>query len=328
MQRREFISLVGGAAVSPFWAMAARSENAKTWRIGVLDTTSAKLNAANIDAFRDALRALGYVEGQNLAIEYRSADGRPDRFADLAAELVRLEVDLIVTRGTPAARAARKATGTIPIVMAAIGEPVATGMVASLAHPGGNVTGLSAFVTELTGKRVEILRELVPKVSRIALLDNMTNGSVPAQWEATKKAAAALGIQTLLCDVRKLEEIEPAVNAALAQQIDALSVGNDAVVIANRGQVIALAAQRRLPAIYATREFVDAGGLISYATNYPDLYRRAASYVDRIFKGARPAELPVEQPAKFELVINLKAARAIALDVPTALLARADEVIE
>jgi putative ABC transport system substrate-binding protein len=326
MKRREFILALGGAAA---WPLAAPAQQAgKVWRIGMLETTSIALNAANVNAFRQALRQLGYIEGTNLAIEYRSGEGRIDRFPQFAAEMVRLKVDLIVTRGTPAARAAKNATATIPIVMAAIGEPVETGMVVSLAHPGGNVTGLSAFVTELTAKRIEIMREIAPRISRIALLDNMSNGSVPAQWEELKTAALALGIQPQLLDVRKPDDIEPAFAAAVAQQADALAVGNDSVVIANRVRVAALAERHRLPAIYATREFVDVGGLLSYASHYPDLYRRAASYADKIFKGAKPADLPVEQPSKFELVINLKTAKALGITIPPTLLARADEVIE
>jgi ABC-type uncharacterized transport system substrate-binding protein len=330
MRRRELIVSVGGAlAASVFRPQFVHAQaTARTWRVGMLDTTAATLNAANLDAFKQGLRQLGYVEGQNLAIEYRSGEGRIERFPQLAAELVALKVDVIVTRGTPAALAAKKATATIPIVMAAIGEPVETGMVVSLARPGGNVTGLSAFVTELTAKRVEIMREIVPQLSRMALLDNMGNASVPPQWDEMKRAAHALAVQPQLYDIRKPEDIEPAFNAAIAARIDALSIGNDSVVIANRVRIAELAARHRLPAIYATREFVDAGGLLSYAPHYPDLYRRAATYVDKIFKGANPGVLPVEQPTKFEIVVNLKVARALGLTLPLTLLARADDVIE
>ena len=329
MKRRELVALIGGAAASSLsWSLAARAQPGKVWRIGMLDTTSAQLNAPNLDAFRRGLRQLGYVEGQNLAIDYRSADGRLDRIPELAAELVRRNVDIIVTRGTPSALAAKNATATIPIVMAAIGEPVETGLVASLARPGGNVTGLSAFVTELVAKRVELLREVIPRIARLALLDNMSNRSVPPQWEETKRAAGALGIVPQLLDVRKPEDLERAFDAAVAQRADALTVGNDSVVIASRRRVAELAEKFRLPAIYATREFVDSGGLLSYAAHYPDLYRRAATYVDKIFKGEKPADLPVEQPTKFEMVVSLKAAKAIGLEFPPLLLARADEVIE
>ena len=327
IKRRKFLTLCGGAVLA--WPLAVRAQPmAKVWHVGMLETTAATLNATNLDAFKQALRQLGYIEGQNLIVEYRSGDGHIERFPQLAAELVRLNVDIIITRGTPAALAAKKATATIPIVMAAIGEPVETGMVASLARPGGNVTGLSAFVTELTAKRIEIMREVIPQLSRMALIDNMANRSVPAQWDETKRAAFALGIQPQLYDVRKAEDIERAFSSAIAQRVNALSVGNDSVVIANRIQVVQLAAKHRLPAIYATRDFVDAGGLLSYAAHYPDLYRRAAAYVDKIFKGAKPADLPVEQPTKFEIVVNLKAASALGLTVPSTLLARADEVIE
>jgi putative ABC transport system substrate-binding protein len=242
--------------------------------------------------------------------------------------MVRLKVDVIVTRGTPAALAAKNATATIPIVMAASGEPVGTGMVGSFAQLGGNVTGLSAFVTELTAKRIEIMREIVPKIVRMAMIDNMGNSSVPPQWDEMKRATLAFGIQPQVYDVRKPEDIGPAFDAAIAQQADTLTVGNDSVFIASRLRVVELAAKHRLPAIYATREFVEAGGLLSYAAHYPDLYRRAASYVDKIFKGAKAGDLPVEQPTKLELVINIKTAKALGLDVPFHLQQRADKMIE
>jgi len=330
MRRREFMAVIGGgAAAASLPVRRARAQAAgRTWRVGMLDPSPAALNTANLDAFKQTLRQLGYVEGQNLVIEFRSGEGRIERFPQLAAELLHLRVDVIVTRGTPAALAAKRATTTIPIVMAAIGEPVETGMVASLSRPGGNVTGLSAFTTELTAKRVEIMREVLPALARIAMVDNMGNSSVPPQWDETKRAALALGIAPRLYDVRKPEDIEPAFDAVIAQRTDAVSVGNDSVVLANRARIVELAAKHRLPTIYATREFVDAGGLLSYAPHYPDLYRRAASFVDRILKGAKPGDLPVEQPSKFEIVVNLKAARALDLTLPLTLLARADEVLE
>jgi ABC-type uncharacterized transport system substrate-binding protein len=326
MRRREFITLLAGAAS---WPLGARAQQpGKVWRIGMLDTTPEALNAANIDAFLQAMRQLGYTRGQNLIIDYRSPDGRIERFPELAAEMVRLNVDLIVTRGTPTVLAVKNATTTIPIVMAASGEPVGTGIVASLARPGGNVTGLSAFVTDLVAKRVELLREVIPRLARIALLDNMGNRSVPPQWEALKTAARSLGIESQLLDVRKPEDIGRAFEAAKTWRADALAVGNDSVVIASRRQIAELAVKHRLPGVYATREFVDSGGLLSYAAHYPDLYRRAATYVDKIFKGAKPADLPIEQPTRLELVINLKTAKAIDLEIPPIVLARADEVIE
>ena len=327
MRRRDFIRAVAGSAVA--WPMGATAQQtSKVWRVGMLETTSQTLNAPNLNAFRRRLQELGYVEGQNLIIEYRSGEGRIERFSELAAEMVRLKVDIIVTRGTPAALAAKNATATIPIVMAAIAEPVGTGMVASLARPGGNVTGLSAIVNELAAKRIEIMREIVPKISRMAMIDNMGNASVPAAWDEMKRATLAFGIQPQLYDVRKPEDIGPAFDTAIAQQADALTVGNDSVVIASRLQVVELAGKHHLPAIYASREFVDAGGFLSYAAHYPDLYRRAASYVDKIFRGAKAGDLPVEQPTKLELVINIKTAKALGLDVPFHLQQRADEMVE
>jgi putative tryptophan/tyrosine transport system substrate-binding protein len=327
MRRRDFIKGTVGAVTA--WPFAVRAQQAdKVWRVGMLDTAPANLNAVNIDAFRDALSRLGYVGGRNVAIEYRSAEGHIDRFPKLAAELIGLRVDILVTRGTPATIAAKNATSTIPIVMAAIGEPVGTGAVASLARPGGNVTGLSAFVTELTAKRIEIMHDLIPRISRIALLDNLENASVPPQWNELKRASLAFGIQPLLCEVKRPDDIELAFKKAVDERVDALSVGNDSVVIASRQRIAELAAKDRLPAIYASREFVEVGGLISYAANYTDLYRRAAIFVDKIFKGTHPGELPVEQPTTFELVINLRAAKALGLSIPPALLSRADQVIE
>jgi putative ABC transport system substrate-binding protein len=324
--RRTFLAALAGAAALPYAARAQQS--GKVWRVGMLDTTSATLNAKNVDAFKASMRALGYVEGQNLIIDYRSADGRLERLPALAAELIGLKCDIIVTRGTPPAQAAKAATRTVPIVMASIAEPVETGLIESLARPGGNITGLSAFVTQLAQKRIELLKELAPQIARIGYLTNISNASVPAQWDETKLAAQALGLQALMFDVRKPEDIAPSFEAAIVKRINAFTVSNDSVLMASRRAVTELAARHRLPTVYASREYIDAGGLISYAAHYPDLYRRAASYVDRILKGAKPADLPVEQPTKLEIVVNLKAAKALGLTVPPTLLARADEVIE
>jgi putative ABC transport system substrate-binding protein len=311
------------------WPLAARAQQpAKIYRIGILETVSSSLNVKNIDALRRGLRELGYVENQNYILEYRSADGDGARFPLLADELVRLHVDLIVTRGTPAAQAAKNATETIPIVMAAIGEPLGVGVVASLARPGGNVTGLSAFVTELAGKRVELVKELRPGSSTAALLHNMGNPVVPPQWEETKKAAQALGIKAVLLDVRSSDDIPRAFETANAQHVDTLLVGIDALIQENRQLIADLAAKHRLAAIYASKEFVDIGGLMAYGVSYPDLYFRSATFIDKIFRGAKPGDLPVEQPTKLELIVNLKAAKALDLSVPAALLARADDVIE
>jgi putative ABC transport system substrate-binding protein len=326
MKRRDFIALAGGAAALPFAARAQQS--GKVWRVGVLDTVPAAHNARNIEAFRGAMRSLGYVEGQNLVIEYRSPEGRLERLPGLAAELVRLRCDAIVARSTPLALAARDAGPSIPIVMSAVAEPVETGLVASLSRPGGTVTGLSSFVTQLAQKRIELLKELTPRMARIGFLGNMSNTSNPAQWDEIKSAAQSLAVGALMFDVRKPEDIGPSFEAAVVKKVDALTTANDTVLMASRQLVTDLAARHRLPMIYASREFVDAGGLIAYAAHYPDLYRRAASYVDRIFKGVKPSDLPVEQPTRLEIVVNLRAARALGLDVPPSLLARADEVIE
>jgi putative ABC transport system substrate-binding protein len=324
MKRREFITLLGGAAT---WPLTARAQQAtKSYRIGMLETISPALNAAHLDAFRKGLRQLGYVEGKNYVIEYRSADGRADRFPGLAAELVRLGVDVIVARGTPAAVAAKNATETIPVIMASVGEPLL--IVDSLARPGRNVTGLSAFVNEMTSKRLELIKELAPATSRIALFANMSNPVAPPQWEETKAAARSLGIQAELLDVRSQDDVSRGFELAVARHVNALLVAFDGLFQANAGMITELAARNRLPAIYVGREFIEAGGLMTYGVSFPHLYFRAATYVDRIFKGAKPADLPVEQPTKFELIINLKAAKAIGLTIPESFLARADEVIE
>jgi putative tryptophan/tyrosine transport system substrate-binding protein len=326
MRRREFMLAVGGAAT---WPLAARAQQpGKIWRIGMLETISPGLNAKNIEALQRGLRELGYVENQNYVLEYRSADGDAERFPAFADELVRLRVDLIVTRGTPAARAAKNATESIPIVMAAIGEPLGTGVVASLARPGGNVTGLSGFVTELAGKRVELLKELRPTTSIAAFFSNMANPVVPPQWEETQKAARALGIEVSLLDVRSTDDIPAAFETAVARRAEALLVGIEAVVQANRQLIADLAAKHRLLSIYPSREFVEAGGLMAYGVSYPDLYFRSARLIDRIFRGAKAGDLPVEQPTKLELIVNLGAAKALGITIPPILITRADEVIE
>jgi putative ABC transport system substrate-binding protein len=323
MRRREFIALLGGAVA--IWPLCTRAQQArKIYRIGILEALPAERNAANLDGLRKGLRDLGYVEGRNLVIEYRSADGRAERFPDLASELVRLKVDLIVTRGTPATKAAQNATGTIPVVMATVGGPGA--IVASFARPAGNITGVITFSTELSAKRVELLKELVPSLSRVALLHNMGNPAVPPEWEETKTAARALGLQAELLDVRSQSDLDRALERA--QHVDALVIGADGLTQMYQQTILDFVARNRLPAVYPAREFVEAGGLIAYAVNYPDLYFRLASFVDKIFKGAQPGELPVEQPTKFELVINSKTAKVLGLEIPPTLLARADEVIE
>jgi len=325
INRRAFlVGLVGAGFAGPLTLEAQRPE--KLYRIGMVDRTSIEINAANVQGFRRGLRELGYVEGESFVIEYRSADGQDRQFPGLASELVRLRVDLILTRGTPAALAAKNATGTIPVVIIGVGDPVGQGLVASLAHPGGNVTGLSAAVTEIYPKRVQLLRELVPRAARIAGLFNMSNPALPAQWKEIERAARSLDIEPYLLDVRKPEDLEPAFNAATRQRSDALIVGLDTLTQAHQWVIVDLAAKHRLPAIYASTEF--ARGLVAYGVNYPEMYRRAARFAHKIFRGARPADLPVEEPTAFELVINLKTARALGLTIPQSLLVRADHVIE
>jgi len=325
IRRRDFIALLGGAAA---WPLAARAQQPKVYRIGLLETVSVTLNSANYNALRQGLRELGYVEGQNLVIDYRSADGRAGRFPDLATELVRRNVDLMITRGTLAALAAKNATATIPVVMTASGDPFGTHLVASLARPGGNLTGLSSAVRDLYGKRVEMLKEMMPAAAVIAGFFNLSNPVSPLEWKEAETATQLIGLRPLLFDVRNVDDIHRAFDAASRERNMALVIGLDTVTQEHRKMITELAAKHRLPAIYAAREFINAGGLALYGVSYPDLYRRAATYVDRIFKGAKPADLSVEQPTRFELVINLKTAKALGLTVPDTLLARADEVIE
>jgi putative ABC transport system substrate-binding protein len=325
--RRQLVIVFGASALAAPLASFAQAQG-KVWRIGVLETTSATLNAANLAAFRQGMRELGYVEGRNLIIEYRSADGYGERFANLAAELVALQVDLLVTRGTLAALAAKNATRTIPVVMANAGDPVDSGLVTSLARPGGNVTGLSSVTVDLETKRFGLLRELVPGSTRIAALYIMQNPNNREQWKEIETAARSVGVQPQLLDVRKPEDLGPAFDAAIRQRADGLIVGGDGLMQVNRKLIAELAAKHRLPTIYRSMEFIEAGGLMAYGPSYPDLYRRAATYVDRIFKGAKPGDLPVEEPTKFELIINLKTAKALGLAIPAPLLLRADEVIK
>jgi len=325
MKRREFVIGFGGAAA--LWPFPMRAQQGgKVYRIGILETIPAERNAANLDGLRKGLRNLGYVEGRNLLIEYRSADGRAERFPELASELVRLKVDLIVTRGTPATRAVQNATGTIPVVMATMPSPGA--IVPSFARPGRNITGMITFSTELSAKRVEILKELVPGLSRVALLHNMSNPAVPPEWEETKMAARALGLEAELLDVRSQDDLGPAFERAVGQHVDGLVVGADGLTQMHKQTIIDFVNRNGLPAVYPAREFVEAGGLIAYAVNYPDMYFRLATFIDKIFKGAKPGELPVEQPTRFELVINLRTAKALGITIPQAILVRAGEVIE
>ena len=283
--------------------------------------------AARVDGFRQGLRELGYVEGKNIIIEWRSADLKPERRSEIAAELVRLKVDLIVSAGPTITRTLREATTTIPIIMAQDTDPVGSGFVASLAKPGGNITGLSALSPEMSGKQLELMKEIIPKLSRVAVIGNSTNPGDAQVLRETVLAAGAYEIYLRYLDVQDAKDIEPVLRAAAKGRADALMVLGNPILNLKRQQVVDLAAKLRLPAAYARPEYVEAGGLMTYGTNYPELFRRAATYVDKILKGAQPADLPVEQPKKFEFIINLKAAKQIGLTIPPNVLARADRVI-
>jgi putative tryptophan/tyrosine transport system substrate-binding protein len=327
IERRKFLATIGGAAAA--WPLAARAQQpAKVARIGFLGNSTAELEANLVGPFRDGLRALGYEEGRNIVIEYRWAEGKYEHFPALTAELIALKVDVIVTAGTPASLAVKKATTTIPLVMVAVGDPVATGLVASLARPGGNITGLTSISSEMEGKRLELLREVVPKISHIAVLWNAASPIQVIEEGEVRAAAQVLGIKMLSLGVRNREEIDDAFATIIRERPDALLVLADRLFLHHRTRIMDFAAQERLPGVHAYRELVEAGGLMSYGPSYADMHRRAATYVDKILKGAKPADLPVQRPVKFELVINLKAAKALGLEVPPALLGRADEVIE
>jgi putative tryptophan/tyrosine transport system substrate-binding protein len=327
MDRRGFIgAVIGGLLAAPLGAKAQRAGTPH--RIGVLEVLEAGSNVANLNAFRERLRELGYVEGQNLVIEYRSADSRPERFADLAIELVQLKTEVIVTNGDAAASAARRATRTTPIVMASSFDPVGAGVVASLARPAGNVTGFHFWASpKLGGQRLELLKELVPSVSRVAVLWNSGNIYSHLVVKETEMIASALGIQLQRLDVNRSWDLERAFEAAMLGQVDALMTVDDYLTVTDRVRIVEFAAMSRLPAIYGLREFVDAGGLIAYGTDRRDLFHRSATYVHRILRGTRPADLPVEPPTKFELVINLKTANALDLTIPKSVLVRADELV-
>ena len=300
----------------------------KIYRIGVLINGSASVSAKRTEALRQRLRDLGYVEGTNIALEYRWDEGKQDRLPELAAELVRGKVDVIVTHGA-GGRAAKRATTTIPIVVAIVADPIGTGLVASLARPGGNVTGLSIVSTEgFAGKWLQLLKEAVPKLSRVAVLWNRANPGVASQVHEIEAAARTLGVRLQLLEFRGADQVESALTAMATTRPDGLIVPTDTAVNQQRARIIAFAAKNRLPTIYAARETVEVGGLMTYAASQIDLWRRAADYVDKILKGAKPADLPMEQPTTFELVINLKTAKALGLTIPPSLLGRADEVIQ
>ena len=313
------VVLIAGAAPSP--------AQSRIYRIGALETRSSTLNAANVAAFRQGLRELGYREGQDYEYVYRSSDGHDDRFPGLASELARMNVDVIVTRGTPAALAAKNVRPIVPVVMAASADPVGTGIVTSLAHPGGNVTGLSSALTEAYGKRVELLKDLVPGLARIAAIFNMGNPVIPPQWEIVATTARSLGLEAQLLDVRRPEDLPAAFDRAVRGNAQALVVGLDGVTQANLRPIAEFATRQRLPSVYAEKAYAKVGGLIGYGASDVEMYRRAAVFVDKILKGARPGDLPVEEPNEFELVINLRTAAAIGLGIPQTLMMRANELI-
>jgi len=325
MDRRAFIgTFVGGLFPAP---LAARAQPAKLPTIGFLGPSTPSLDSHRVGAFVQRLRELGWIEGRNVAIEYRWGEGRIERLAELAAEFVRLKVDVIVTSGTQQVVAAKQATSVIPIVFAAAGDPVGTGLVASLARPGGNVTGLSIQATDLAAKRLGLLREVVPGLRRLAIMANSDQRAPVVEMREVQATARTLGLEVVTSEIRRLEDIAPAFEA-LKGRAEALYVCNDPLVTTNRISINTLAFGLRLPAMYNVREFVEAGGLMSYGPSFLDLYRRTADLVDKILRGVKPADIPVEQPTKFELAINLKTAKALGLTIPPSLLQRADQVIE
>ena len=325
IRRREFIFTLGGAAAT--WPLAARGQQSgKLPTIGFL-AANPSIESQRVAAFIQRLRELAWIDGRNLAIEYRWAEGRNERYAESAAEFVRLKVDVIVTVATPATLAAKQATMVIPIVFAAASDPVGTGLVASLARPGGNITGLANQISDTGGKKLELLREVVPGLRRLAIMANVGNPASVLDMGEAQATARALGLEVTTSEIRRAGDISPAFDALMGRA-DALYVCVDPLVNTHRIRVNTLALAARLPTMHGLREYVEAGGLMSYGPNLPDLFRRAADFVDKILRGAKPGDIPVEQPTKFDLIINLTTAKALGLNVPPSLIARADEVIE
>jgi len=325
VERRAFITLLGGAAAA--WPLTARAQQAKRPIVGFLGDSTPLAESERAAAFARRLQDLGWIEGRTIAIEYRWADARSERLAEIAAEFSRLQVDVIVTGGTPATMAAKQATSVIPIVVAAAGDPVGVGLVASLARPGGNVTGLSSLTVDLSGKRIDLLREAISNLGRLAIMGNVGNPLTVLELGELQAAARQLGLQLDTLEIRGPQDIASALDAVKGRA-DALYVCQDLLTRANRLRINTLALAAHLPVMHASREFIEAAGLMSYGPNFVDSYRRVGDYVDKILRGAKPGDLPVEQPTKFELVINLITAQALGLRVPPSLLARADEVIE
>jgi putative tryptophan/tyrosine transport system substrate-binding protein len=324
VRRREFIGLLGGATAWPLAALA--QQPAKLPTIGFLGTTSSSAWSNWVAAFSQRLRELGWIEGRTIAIEYRWAEGRGERFAQIAAEFVRLKVDVIVTSGG-AVVAAKQATSVIPIVFAVANDPVGSGFVASLARPAGNVTGLSLQAPDLAGKRLGLLREALPGLRRLAIFANVSYPASVLEMNEVEATARKLGLEVSKLEVRRVEDITPAFDG-LRARVDALYVVTDSLVSTNRIRINTLALSERLPTMHSVREYIEGGGLMSYGPDYQDLFRRAAEFVDKILRGAKPGDIPVEQPTKFDLIINLVTAKALGLAVPPSLLARADEVLE
>src|SRR3974390_1653777 len=310
MRRREFITLLGGAIALPLSVRA--QEPAKLPIIGLLGSSTALIESQRVAAFVQRLHQLGWIENRNVVIEYRWAEGRQERFAEIAAEFVQLKVDLIVAPTTPAVMAAKQATSLIPIVIATADDPVGTGLVASLARPGGNVTGLSNQQTDLAGNRLELLREVVPTLRRVGLIGNVNVPNAMLEMKQVQALGPKLGLEVATVEVRKTEEIMPGLEG-LRGRVDALYICTDPLLTTHRGRITTFALSEKLPTMYAFREYVLAGGLMSYGPNFPDLFRRAADHVDRILRGTKPAEIPIEQPVKFDLIVNLKTARALGL---------------
>lgn len=327
MDRRRFIGFAAATWLAGPLRAGAQS-NAHVYRIGFLGNSTAALEANLVGPFRDGLRDLGYVEGRNITIEYRWAEGNYKRFPKLVDELLAAGVEIIVTAGTPAAQAVERATRTVPLVMVAVGDPVGTHLVASLARPGGNATGLTSIAPDLEGKRLELLTQVTPALSRVAVLWNPDNAFHVGAERQVHDAAAVLRLDVVSVPVRTAADFDRAFDAIASARADAMTVLADRVFLHNRVRIVEFAARRRLPAVYPYRELVDAGGLMSFGPDYSDMHRRAATYVDRILKGAKPADLPIEQPKQFELVINLRTARALGIAVPTPLLLRASDLIE
>jgi ABC-type uncharacterized transport system substrate-binding protein len=325
MIRRRFVIALGAAALAAPLALAAQAQ--KVWRIGFLGNSTAEAEANLTGPFRDGLRERGYIEGRNAVIEYRWANGNYKAFPRLVAELVARKVDVIVTAGTPAAQAVQRGAPNVPLVMVAVGDPVATHLVASLATPGGNSTGLTSIAPDLEGKRLELLREVVPKLAHVVLLYNSANPFHVTSERNASAAAERLGIRLQAVDVRTAEELPQAFEAIRQARPDAFIMLADRVFLHNRASIADFAARNHLPAMYPYRELVEAGGLMSFGPNYADMHYRAATYVDKILRGAKPGDLPIEMPTKFELIVNLKTARELDLTIPQAVLVRADQLI-